>query len=240
MNQLNKEFMISSYRNISFHMEERGESDFKYYNEILIKDLELLGENSGKYRDKFIEKVHAIYSAKSRQASAMIVGPANFKVTHKANESERKHSDHFNHWRERYFKLVNRVRRLSTADNVISDKEHLHKLEELKKKYKLEGKPHYAMTNLTTKIRYYKKKVSQLEARERLSEMFETIIVPNGKIYFDNDRLIVDHNDKPDKLVIEAIRSHGFKYSPKTTTWVRQFTGNAVHSARKLGVKLNE
>lgn len=237
---LDKTRMIQAYRNISFHMEERGESDYKYYSELLEADLKLLGENTGKYHDKFVEKVMAIYGAKSRQASAMIVGPANFKVTHKANEAERKHTEHFNHWRERYFKLVNRVRKLSVAENIISDSEHLTKLEALKAQYKLEGKPHYAMTNLNAKIRYYKKKVEQLEVREKLSELFKETAIPGGRIYFSNERLVVEHSSKPDKTTIDDIKSHGFKYSPKTTTWVRQFTGNAVHSARQLGVKLNE
>lgn len=236
---LNKDAMIQAYRNTSFRMEERGASDYKYYSELLEADLKLLGENTGKYYDKFVEKVMAIYGAKSRQASAMIVGPARFKVTHKANEAERRHTDHFNHWRERYFKLVNRVRKLSVAENIISDSEHLTKLEALKAQYKLEGKPHYAMTNLNAKIRYYKKKVEQLEAREKLSDLFSELMIPDGRIYFSNERLVVEHNSKPDKTTIDDIKSHGFKYSPKTQTWVRQFTGNAVRSGKLLAKKLN-
>ena len=239
MSTLNLDAMIQAYRNTSFRMEERGEYDYKHYSEMLEADLKLLGENSGKYQDKFVEKVMAIYGAKSRQASAMIVGPANFKVTHKANESERKHTEHFNHWRERYFKLVNRVRKLSIVDNIASDQEHLAKLEAIKAKWKLECKKSYHMTNLNTKIRYYKKKIEQLEARINLSDTFKEVLIPDGRIYFSNDRLVVEHSQKPSKETIEAVKSHGFKYSPKTTTWVRQFTGNAVHSARQLSTKLN-
>lgn len=44
VSMLDKNRMIQAYRNISFHMEERGESDFKYYTSILEKDLELLGK----------------------------------------------------------------------------------------------------------------------------------------------------------------------------------------------------
>lgn len=131
------------------------------------------------------------------------------------------------------------MRKLSIVDNITSDQEHLAKLEALKAKWKLEGKKSYSMTNLNVKIRYYKKKIEQLEAREKLSEMFKETAIPNGRIYFSNDRLVVEHNSKPDKETIEAVKSHGFKYSPKTQTWVRQFTGNAVHSARQLSTKLN-
>lgn len=238
---LDKDRMIQAYRNTSFRMEERGEYDYKYYNEMLQKDLEQLGENSGKYHDKFVEKVMAIYGAKSRQASAMIVGPAKFKVTHKANEAERKHTEHFNHWRERYFKLVNRVRKASPSDDIAKHKIEIEKLEAQKAKWKAEGygSRDWRISNTNANIRYYKKKIEALEARNQLSEMFTEIMIPNGRIYFSNDRMVVEHSEKPSKETIELIKSHGFKYSPKTTTWVRQFTGNAVYYGKQLAKKLN-
>lgn len=70
--------------------------------------------------------------------------------------------------------------------------------------------------------------------------MFTEIVIPNGRIYFSNDRLVVEHSEKPSKETIELIRSNGFKYSPKTQTWVRQFTGNAVRSGKQLAEKLNK
>lgn len=242
MSALCKETMINAYRNISFHMEERGESDFKYYTELLKKDLEALGENTGKYSDKFQEKVMSIYSAKSRTASSFIVGPAKFKVTERANNSERKHIEHFTYWRERYFKLVNRVRKASPVDDIAKHKLEIEKLEKQKADWKAQGygSRDYRISNTNANIRYYKKKIEALEARTKLSEIFTETIIPNGKIYFSNDRLVIEHNNKPDKETITLIKGHGFKYSPKTTTWVRQFTGNAVHSARQLVDKLNK
>lgn len=236
MNTLDKNFMISSYRNISFRGEERGEYDFNYYSDMLKKDLELLGENKGKYEQKFCEKVMAIYGAKSRQASSMIVGPAKFKVTHKANEAERKHFDHFAKWRERYFKLVNRVRKKSPAEYIEDHKNEISRLEEVKAKRKEEGR---CYRNITIRIKYYKDKIEQMEAREKLSENFSEIAIPDGKIYFANDRLVVEHTNKPSSEVISIIKKHGFRYSPKTKSWVRQFTGNAVYSAKQLANKLN-
>jgi hypothetical protein len=201
-----------------------------------------LGENSGKYREKFISKVMDIYSAKSRTASAFIVGPAKFKVTEKANRSERNKEEHFQQWRERYFKLVNRVRKASPVDDISKHKAEIEKLEVQKAKWKAEGygARDWRISNTNANIRYYKKKIEALEAREKLSEQFQETIIPGGKIYFANDRLIVEHDEKPDRDTLDAIRSNGFKYSPRTKTWVRQFTGNAVHSARILAAKLNE
>jgi len=242
MSTLNKEVMIQAYRNISFRMEDRGESDFKYYSELLAKDLELLGENSGKYKEKFESKVMAIYGAKSRTASAFIVGPAKFKVTERANESERKHIEHFTYWRERYFKLVNRVRKASPSDDIAKHRIEIEKLEAQKAKWKLDGygSRDWRISNTNANIRYYKKKIEALEARTQLADLFQEIAIPDGRIYFANDRLVVEHNQKPDKATLELIKSHGFKYSPKTTTWVRQFTGNAVYYGKQLGKKLNE
>ena len=81
--QEHKEYMIASYRNISFDPEKRGEQDFNYYNNLLEQDLKIVGENNQKYVDKFISKLMLYYSHKSNTASAMIVGPARFKVNHK-------------------------------------------------------------------------------------------------------------------------------------------------------------
>ena len=72
--ELCKQRMIDSYRNVSFRGEERGESDYKYYSEMLEKDLALLGENSGKYRDwetdRKSTRLNSSHSAKSRMPSS--------------------------------------------------------------------------------------------------------------------------------------------------------------------------
>lgn len=242
MSTLNKQFMIDSYRNISFHGEERGEYDYNYYTNLLAEDLKALGENSGRYSEKFCEKVMAIYGAKSRQASAMIVGPAKFKVTHKANEAERKHYEHFIKWRERYFKLVNRVRKKAPKDDIEGHKKSIEDLEALKARYKAEGyRSHdWRITNTNANIRYHKAKIEALESRVKLSEDFSDVIVPNGRIYFSNERLVVEHNEKPSSEIINLIKEHSFRYSPRTKTWVRQFTQNAVRDAENLARKLNE
>lgn len=238
---LDKNLMISAYRNISFHQEERGEYDYNYYTKMLENDLKLLGENSGKYKEKFEAKVMDIYSAKSRTASWFIVGPANFKVTEKANRSERNKEEHFQEWRTRYFKLVNRVRKASPVDDIAKHRIEIEKLEAQKAKWKADGygSRDWRISNTNANIRYYKKKIEALEARTKLSESFQETKIPNGRIYFSNDRLVIEHESKPSKEVIEVIRSNGFKYSPRTTTWVRQFTGNAVHSARRVSEILN-
>lgn len=234
--------MIDSYRNISFRGESRGEWDFNYYSNLLKNDLELLGENTGKYAEKFCDKVMAIYRHKARQASAMIVGPAKFKPNTKAMDSEVKAMEHFSQWRERYFRLVNRVRKVSPSEDIAKHLIEIEKLEALKAKYKAEGysSRDFRISNTNAKIRYYKKKIEALEARIKLQDSFEETVIPNGKVYQANDRIVVEHFDKPSREVIDLVKRHGFRFSPKTKTWVRQFTGNAVHSTRQLIEALNK
>ena len=240
--ELCKQRMIDSYRNVSFRGEERGESDYKHYSEMLEKDLALLGENSGKYREKFISKVMDIYASKARTASAMIVGPARFKVTTKANESEQRKTEHFTYWRERYFKLVNRVRTKPPEEMNDLHKKELERLEALKEKRKAEGfkARDYRIVNLNARIRYYKEMIESNERRMNLIENFKEVEIKGGRIYASDNRIIVEHLEKPDRNVIDLVKSHGFKYSPRTKTWVRKFTENAIFSTKQLYRKLKE
>ena len=49
----------------------------------------------------------------------------------------------------------------------------------------------------------------------------------------------IKHEDKPSADVIAKIKKRGFKFSPKTKSWVRQFTHNTVMSAKILAEELN-
>ncbi len=216
-------------------MEERGESDYKYYTELLAKDLVALGDNTGKYEQKFCDKVMAIYNHKSKCASAMIVGPAKFKPNERALSSERKAIEHFTYWRERYFRLVNRVRRKTPRDLIYDHAQEIIRLEEVKARRKEKGEYYQSITN---RIRYHRERIENLEARITLSDKFQERVIPDGKIYYSNDRIIVEHGSKPTREVIDQIKKHGFRFSPKTKTWVRQFTANAIYEADKLAAQL--
>jgi len=264
MNQLDKNFMIESYRNISFNGERRGENDFEYYSNLLKEDLEKLGENKGKYEEKFIRKVMLIFQRQSRCASSMIVGPARFNVSkhEKLWQSTDRARDDFYFWRTKYFKLVNRERTLSPEAETDKCLEELERLENRKiifqqadkikdkdekikflesesflvndvmwcieKGYKL------STTNLTTKIRERKKRLEILKNRIKRKETFEKLIFKGGFIDIENDRVIIVHDEKPSREVIERIKSSGFRYSPKMKNWCRKHTGNAIYETTKL------
>lgn len=114
----------------SFSPERRANSYVKDYSELLQEDLELLGENQGNYKEKFIAKFSAWMSAKGRCISSMITGPANFPVrrANKANDSERNRYDEFYNWREKYFKAVKRVPTKSPEDELEIAENRLERL----------------------------------------------------------------------------------------------------------------
>lgn len=263
--KLCKETMIRAYNNISFSPERRGQSDFDYYTEMLKEDLAELGENQGNYERKFIEKIMAYYHSLSGVASSMITGPANFPFSRNAKKSQWADNklDHFNHWRTKYFKAVNRVRTLSPEAELDLIPKQIDELETLKEQYKeikkcktveergqlvgmyfpnwsnwskeyLIDKGACSITSITTKIRERKKKIEVMKARIERKAEFKPMKFEGGSIYIDNDRVIVEHDEKPERDIIDAIKKHGFRYSPKTTCWVRKHTGNAIYSAQSL------
>lgn len=100
-----------AHSNTSFSPEKRATMYVKEYSAILEEDLKELGENTGNYKEKFINHFTNWMHAKSRCLSSMITGPANFPVrrAQKANASEHNRYTDFMTWRDKYFKAVNRV-----------------------------------------------------------------------------------------------------------------------------------
>lgn len=209
LNLDHKKIMINSYRNHSFDPERRGESDFKHYSEVLESDLKIVGENNQKYIDKFICKLMLYYNHKSNTASAMIVGPAKFKSNTKRMNWERGAFEKFSAWRNKYIALVQRVPRATIQESL---EKHQDKTSQ-----------------------YSKGRVKQLEARQELTKRFESFTMAcGGVVTLSNERLVITHCEKPSNEVLTLIKKRGFKFSPKTKSWVRQFTGNALLSVKLL------
>jgi len=262
-----KETMIRSYSNISFSPERRGESDFNYYTEMLATDLATLGENQGNYERKFVERVMLIYHRQARCASAMITGPANFpfRKNQKNNEAQRRAEDDFTHWRNKYFKAVNRVRTLSPEAEIDKTLNEIDDLTARKETYKAANKlktreereayliEHYKLgeretryldnagqflpfpiDSITLKIRERKKKLEIMKVRSARKATFEPIAFDGGCITIEEDRVMIKHDDKPERAVIDAIKARGFRWSPNFKAWVRKHTGNALYDAQQV------
>ena len=134
---VSKQIMIDAYNNISFSPEKRGEQDYNYYSELLKSDLEALGENKGNYAKKFNQYLSIYYARKGRTASAMICGPARFPFSKnlKAIDLENRAWEDFSKWREKYFRLVNRVRTKSPEQEIDDTLIEIEKLEARKALY---------------------------------------------------------------------------------------------------------
>jgi len=119
-----------AHSNVSFSPERRADSYVKEFSQQLDEDLQNLGENQGNYREKYEKYFSAWMQAKSNCLSSMITGPSNFPVrrAEKANRSERNRSDEFAHWREKYFRAVNRERTLSPEEELEGLYDKLDKL----------------------------------------------------------------------------------------------------------------
>ena len=234
--------MIDSYRNISFYGEKRGEQEFNYYSQLLAEDLKTLQESgsTGNYEQKFIEKLMAFFHSQSNCASAFIVGPARFnnRRAEKLWTWRDNKMDHFEHWRKKYFKAVNRVRTLSPEAEIDVAIERLEYLETEKAKGRESRvnpeKEFCKVYNVTTKIREAKKKIEVMKMRIEAKANFKPIEFKGGQILLENDRVIVKHDEKPERTIIDAIKSHGFRYSPKFKQWVRKHTGRALYDAEML------
>lgn len=264
---LNKQTMIDSYRNVSFSPERRGEQDFEEFTTMLQDDLDSLGENQGNYKKKFIEKVMLIYERQSRCTSSFIVGPANYHLGRhqKSWDSHRKAQDDFWHWRERYFKAVNRERTLSPEEEIDKTIKKLDALTERRDAYKASRKlksaeevrsffgsigliderteydlcdkgfiQSFTVTSLTNKIRARHKKINIMKNRIKSKTNFEPIEFEGGKVFIENDRVIIQHDEKPDREIIQAIKKNGFRYSPKFKNWCRKHTAEALLKAKDL------
>lgn len=96
------------------------------------------------------------------------------------------------------------------------------------------GFPSYHLTSISTKIRERKKKIEANKVRIERRDSFEKIEFLGGFIDIENDRVIIHHDEKPSKEVIEAIKSYGFRWSPKCSNWCRKHTGNAIYDAKLL------
>lgn len=246
--KLDKDIMIGSYRNISFYGEKRGAEEFEHYTALLDADLVALKDkNATNYESKFIDKVMAFFHSQSNCASAFICGPANFnnRRNEKRWDWRDKKLEHFEKWREGYFRAVNRVRTLSPEaeiDVAIARLEYLETEKAKTGKYTHEYLRNVEETpddickvyNVTTKIRETKKKIQAMKNRIEAKNSFKDINFKGGSITIENDRVVIRHEEKPERDIIQAIKSRGFRWSPKMMCWCRKHTRNALYDAELL------
>lgn len=139
-----KQRAIWAHNWTSFSPERRGEQLINDYNDQLNEDIKELtsagieAEIIEGYKTRYINLFQSWLSAKSRCASPMITGPANFNVRkhEKANRSEDNHYTIWQEWRQRAKKAI--VRKSQPVKTFESELErYKSELESLKKNHEL-------------------------------------------------------------------------------------------------------
>lgn len=180
--------------------------------------------------------------------SVLISGPANFPVRKKQKQIARWKSN-----REAFKAaeaLLDKMRGVGHAGVSSDDPDAIEKIkvklrarEETQQKMKDANAvarkakqeapyPSYALSNNNAEIRRLKKRIEELENRPH----FEGWTFAGGAVEIDEEdnRVRVRHDEKPAREIIDKLKSHGFKWSPKNGAWQRQLTRDAMYAAKFL------
>lgn len=94
--------------------------------------------------------------------------------------------------------------------------------------------PEYELTSIRGKIKRTQESLSELDRRQDAKAEDEAhdgfTIVKNPEI----DRLQILFDEIPDAETRQALKSHGFHWSPANKAWQRQLTDNAERAARQI------
>lgn len=97
--------------------------------------------------------------------------------------------------------------------------------------------PDYELTSLRGKIKRVQARIAELEALKAQSEQ------PQEDTEFDGGRIVRNATENrlqilfdaiPDADTRQALKSHGFRWSPRNQAWQRQLTKNAEYDAQKI------
>ena len=112
--------------------------------------------------------------------------------------------------------------------------EELEKLKaDMASSWHLEDKPFatWALSNNSAEIRRVKDRIKSLSQQKEIG--FVGWEFDGGKVEANTEanRLQIFFEDKPDEAAREALKSNGFRWSPKAGAWQRQLTSNAYYAA---------
>lgn len=96
------------------------------------------------------------------------------------------------------------------------------------------GFPSYALTNNNAKIKSRREKIMIMKNRIKTRDEFQDIEFDGGCISIENDRVIIKHDEKPDREVIDKIKARGFRWSRKFSCWSRKHTAQAIYDAKLI------
>jgi hypothetical protein len=73
-----------------------------------------------------------------------------------------------------------------------------------------------------------------MQMRIERKASFEPIKFEGGEINIEADRVTIRHESKPDQVIIDSLKSHGFRWSRNFGSWSRKHTGNAIYAAKMI------
>jgi len=97
-----------------------------------------------------------------------------------------------------------------------------------------QGYPGFILSNNNAKINRLKGKLTVMRNRIACRDNFEPIKFDGGEIVIKDDRVCICYDEKPEREVIEKLKSNGFRWSPKNKRWQRKHTKNAMYTAKRI------
>jgi hypothetical protein len=94
--------------------------------------------------------------------------------------------------------------------------------------------PPFVLSNLGQNIGTMKRRLMDLQQRERLETKEEKIGAVTIVRNVEENRVQIFFPGKPDEQIRQNLKSNGFRWSPRHGAWQRHLTSHAVHLARKL------
>lgn len=89
-----------------------------------------------------------------------------------------------------------------------------------------------SLTNSNARIKNLEQKVLTMKARIERRDSFEKIEFPGGTIDIENDRVVIRHDEKPPREILDSLKANGFRWSPHWKCWCRKHTANALRAAK--------
>lgn len=219
-------------------------------------------EQLDRYKADYEKMLLKYLHSHANVASSAIAGPANFHVARNQKRSNWA-DNHFNAFREfrtKVFKAYEKGERKKAIENAGGElevaKQKLIDLENLQEymkrinkeqdfiikwfpRYEYIKKPFqtFSLTNNLAKIKNTRSRIAELEKKEDNKATGNKEIVFEGGILtmnYELDRVCIKHDIKPEREVIQSIKSSGFNWSPFHKVWMRKITPEAVYKAEKL------
>lgn len=97
--------------------------------------------------------------------------------------------------------------------------------------------PDYNLSSIRNKIKRIQNRIAALDKLQAEQEApVENLKFDGGEIVrnADENRLQILFTDIPDPDIRQALKSHGFRWSPRNKAWQRQLTQNAEYDAKRI------